>query len=146
MEDTLAGADWGTWVEHSGAVFGARDRARAVVELAASGLRLPPPSRCLSCTPVVIGQAEAIRRAHGVVRAQQRMGPAGFRHLAEWVSDGVCRCPDECLVGPAEYCPHGLASWWFVLRTLDRPDGAAPLPPIRLVPHPDRLDPRRAGE
>jgi hypothetical protein len=27
-----------------------------------------------------------------------------------------------------------------VLRTLDRPDGAPPLPPVVLVPHPDRLD------
>ena len=62
------------------------------------------------------------------------------------MSDRVCRCPDECLVGPAECCPHGLASWWLVLRTMDRPDTAAPLPPVRLVPRPDRLDPRREPE
>ena len=59
------------------------------------------------------------------------------------MSDGGCRCPDECWVAPAEPCPHGLASWWLVLRTMDRPDSAAPLPPYRLVPHPDRFDPRR---
>ena len=55
------------------------------------------------------------------------------------MADGVCRCPDECLVGPAETCPHGLASWWLVLRALDRPS-AVPLPPERLVPHDSRLD------
>jgi hypothetical protein len=50
-------------------------------------------------------------------------------------------------VAPAESCPHGLASWWLVLRTLDRAEGSAgtePLSPERLVPHPDRLDPHRA--
>jgi len=27
----------------------------------------------------------------------------------------------------------------LILTTLDRPDGAASLPPVRLTPHPDRL-------
>ena len=40
--------------------------------------------------------------------------------LAEWVADGVCRCPDECLVGPREWCEHGLASWWLILRALEQ--------------------------
>jgi Family of unknown function (DUF5522) len=56
------------------------------------------------------------------------------------MSDGVCRCPDDCLVTPTESCAHGLASWWLVLRTLDRPDRVAALAPVVLTPHPDRLD------
>ncbi len=57
------------------------------------------------------------------------------------MSDGLCRCPDDCLVEPAQSCPHGLASWWLVLSTLDRPEAPAPIPPVQLTPHPDRLDP-----
>jgi hypothetical protein len=35
--------------------------------------------------------------------------------LAEWLADGVCRCPDECIVAPDQWCEHGLASWALVL-------------------------------
>ena len=35
--------------------------------------------------------------------------------LADWVADGVCRCPDDCLVRPEGVCAHGLASWQLVL-------------------------------
>jgi hypothetical protein len=59
------------------------------------------------------------------------------------MSDGICRCPDDCIVAPTEACAHGLASWWLVLRTIDRPDQARPLPPVRLAPHPDRLESSR---
>lgn len=64
--------------------------------------------------------------------------------IDEWAADGVGRCPDGCMVAPAAPCPHGLASWWLVLRSLDRPGTADPLPPERMVPSPDRLDPARA--
>jgi hypothetical protein len=63
--------------------------------------------------------------------------------IEEWISEGVCRCPDECLVDPAVPCPHGLASWWLVLRCLDRPRGRRPIRPGLLAPHPDRLSPDR---
>jgi Family of unknown function (DUF5522) len=111
------------------------------VELAAG-----PPRRRLSCRPVVVGAAEAIRRTHAWFERNSGWSPPDPDTLADWLCDGVGRCPDECLVSPAECCSHGLASWWLVLRTLDRPNGAAPLPPVRLVPDPDRLDPRRSGE
>ncbi len=48
--------------------------------------------------------------------------------LADWVADGVCRCPDECMVDPTGCCPHGLASWWLILRALGDVDVPA-LPP-----------------
>jgi hypothetical protein len=41
--------------------------------------------------------------------------------LAEWLADGVCRCPDECLVAPEGWCEHGLASWWLILDALPPP-------------------------
>ena len=40
-------------------------------------------------------------------------------NLAEWVADGVCRCPDECIVAPDGWCEHGLASWWLIVQSLD---------------------------
>lgn len=98
----------------------------------------------LSCTAVVRSPAEAIRRTHAWFERNSGWAPPDPDTLAEWLSDGVCRCPDECLVAPAECCAHGLASWWLVLGTLDRPEGAAALAPDVLVPHPDRLDPHRA--
>jgi hypothetical protein len=95
---------------------------------------------------VVSSGPDAIRRTHLWFDRNSGWSPPDAATLAEWMSDGVCRCPDDCLVDPTECCPHGLASWWLVLRTLDRPQGVAPLPPALLTPHPGRLDPRRGRE
>jgi hypothetical protein len=38
--------------------------------------------------------------------------------LAEWLADGVCRCPDECLVASEACCEHGLASWELILAAI----------------------------
>jgi Family of unknown function (DUF5522) len=89
---------------------------------------------------------DAIRRTHEWFERHSGWAPPDPATLAEWMSDGVCRCPDDCWVAPTESCSHGLVSWWLVLRTLDRVDGTTPLPPDRLVPHPDRLSPQRAPE
>ena len=107
---------------------------------------LPPPrtcAACLSCLAVVRSAAEAVRCTHAWFERNSGWAPPDPGTLAEWMADGVCRCPDECLVAPAEWCAHGLASWWLVLCTLDRPTGAPPLAPDQLVPRPDRLDPHR---
>jgi hypothetical protein len=88
--------------------------------------------------------ASAVQRTHAWFDANSGWAPPDPGTLAEWMADGVCRCPDECLVAPAEWCPHGLASWWLVLRTIDRPDRPLGLAPDRLVPASDRLDPSRA--
>jgi hypothetical protein len=45
--------------------------------------------------------------------------------MAEWLADGVCRCPDECLVAPEGCCEHGLASWSIVLAALVEEDRVA---------------------
>jgi Family of unknown function (DUF5522) len=100
---------------------------------------MDPPS----LSDVVLHTPEMIRRTHAWFASNSGWSPPDDTTMAEWMSDGVCRCPDDCLVAPVESCSHGLASWWLVLRTLDRPDAEHPLPPVLVAPHPDRLDPRR---
>ena len=92
---------------------------------------------------MVRSPAAALRRTHEWFGANSGWAPPDPGTLAEWMADGACRCPDECLVLPSAWCAHGLASWWLVLRSLDRAEAPEPLPPERLVPHPDRLDPGR---
>lgn len=62
---------------------------------------------------------EAIRVAHAWFELHSGWAPPDEDTLAEWVADGVCRCPDECLVEPEQWCSHGLASWWLILGALD---------------------------
>jgi hypothetical protein len=72
----------------------------------------PPDAR----TPATAD--EAVRNAHAWFEHNSGWAPPDDDTLAEWLADGVCRCPDECLVGPREWCDHGLASWWLILRAL----------------------------
>jgi Family of unknown function (DUF5522) len=90
---------------------------------------------------VVHTPVEAVLRTHAWFELHSGWSPPDPDTMAEWMSDGLCRCPDDCLVTPVESCPHGLASWWLVVRTLDRIEGAAPLSPDRLIPLPDRFEP-----
>lgn len=46
--------------------------------------------------------------------------PPDEHELADWLADGVCRAPDDCLVDPAGWCEHGLASWKLVLDVVDQ--------------------------
>jgi hypothetical protein len=66
--------------------------------------------------------ARAIANAHAWFELHSGWAPPDADTLAEWVDDGVCRCPDECLVAPDSWCEHGLASWWLILGAVD--DGA----------------------
>ena len=63
--------------------------------------------------------AAAVRNAHAWFEWNSGWAPPDDDTLAEWLADGVCRCPDECLVRPDGWCEHGLASWWLILRDLD---------------------------
>ena len=62
---------------------------------------------------------EAVRRAHEWFEHHSGWAPPDVDTLDEWLADGVCRAPDECLVTPDGWCEHGLASWALVLRALD---------------------------
>jgi hypothetical protein len=61
---------------------------------------------------------DAIENVHHWFELNSGWAPPDPDTLAEWVADGVCRCPDECLVAPLSWCKHGLASWDLVLRDL----------------------------
>ena len=87
---------------------------------------------------MALDAAEAVRNAHAWFETNSGWAPPDPETLAEWMADGVCRCPDECLVAPDGWCRHGLASWWLVLSGLEQAD------PEILTPHPSRLDPDRA--
>ncbi len=64
-------------------------------------------------------QAEAIRSAHEWFHHNSGWAPPDPETLEEWLADGVCRAPDECLVTPAGWCEHGLASWALILADLE---------------------------
>jgi hypothetical protein len=62
--------------------------------------------------------ADAVRNAHTWFEVNTGWAPPTEDELEEWVADGVCRAPDECMVTPQGWCVHGLASWWLVLDAL----------------------------
>jgi hypothetical protein len=62
--------------------------------------------------------AAALARTHEWFAHHSGWAPPDEGTLVEWLADGVCRAPDDCLVTPTTTCPHGLASWWLVLRDL----------------------------
>jgi hypothetical protein len=64
----------------------------------------------------------AVGNAHDWFEHNSGWAPPDDDTLAEWLADGVCRCPDECLVTPDGWCEHGLASWAMVLDALARDD------------------------
>jgi hypothetical protein len=61
--------------------------------------------------------AEAgIRNAHEWFESNSGWAQPDEDDLQEWVADGMCRAPDNCLVTPTGCCAHGLASWWLILE------------------------------
>jgi hypothetical protein len=60
-------------------------------------------------------QRAAIALTHGWFEHHSGWAPPDADTLDEWIADGVCRCPDECLVRPEGVCGHGLASWRLIL-------------------------------
>jgi hypothetical protein len=93
---------------------------------------------------VFVNAAQAIRNAHAWFETNSGWAPPDIDTLTEWIADGVCRCPDECLVAPRAWCEHGLASWWLVLSALDPPSASEPVKPALLLPDPSRLDASRS--
>jgi len=66
----------------------------------------------------------AVRNAHEWFETNSGWAPPDDDTIAEWVADGVCRCPDDCLVTPDGWCEHGLASWALILAALEAEDAA----------------------
>ena len=67
----------------------------------------------------VASVAEAMARTHAWFAVNSGWAPPDPDTLDEWLADGVCRCPDECLVAPDAWCEHGLASWAIVVAELE---------------------------
>jgi hypothetical protein len=63
----------------------------------------------------------AIDRAHEWFHHNSGWAPPDEDTLEEWLSDDVCRAPDDCMTTPAGWCEHGLASWWLILDDLPEP-------------------------
>lgn len=84
----------------------------------------PSGTRPRQNLPVRLTAAGAIANAHAWFELNSGWAPPDADTLAEWLDDGVCRCPDECLVAPDAWCEHGLASWWLILDALDDGVGA----------------------
>ena len=70
--------------------------------------------------PVTDSADQAVRNVLEWFERNSGWAPPDVDTLAEWLADGVCRCPDECLVRPESWCEHGLASWYLVLASLDQ--------------------------
>jgi hypothetical protein len=87
---------------------------------------------------------EAISNAYAWFETNSGWAPPDPDTLVEWTADGMCRCPDDCLVAPDGWCQHGLASWWLILSALDGAGASGRLDPALLAPHPSRLDPTRS--
>ena len=68
--------------------------------------------------------ARAVRAAHEWFEHNSGWAPPDRDTLAEWAADGVCRAPDECLVTPSGWCPHGLASWALILDAETDPESS----------------------
>ena len=62
--------------------------------------------------------AGAVRATHDWFEHHSGWAPPDVDTLDEWLADGVCRAPDECLVTPDGWCEHGLASWALILDAL----------------------------
>jgi hypothetical protein len=61
----------------------------------------------------------AVDAAYTWFEVNSGWAPPDADELAEWLADGVCRAPDECLVAPDGWCEHGLASWKLVLAVVE---------------------------
>ena len=63
---------------------------------------------------------DAVDAAYVWFESNSGWAPPDPDELAEWLADGVCRAPDDCLVAPEGVCEHGLASWKLVLAVADQ--------------------------
>ena len=62
----------------------------------------------------------ALRATYAWFDVNTGWAPPDPEELAEWLADGVCKSPDDCLVAPGEACAHGLMSWDAVLADTEK--------------------------
>ena len=78
-----------------------------------------------TATLAAMTSAEAVGNALSWFEVNSGWAPPDAETLEDWLGDGVCRCPDECLVAPDGWCEHGLASWALILAAVDEADRAS---------------------
>jgi len=99
--------------------------------------------RLVSSYPAVDGVDTALEVTREWLERHSGWAPPDHVTLAEWLADGPCRCPDDCLAEADGWCEHGLASWWLILTEPRRHGTPEHWDPGLLLPHPLRLDLRR---
>lgn len=71
----------------------------------------------------------ALRATYEWCERHSGWAPPDEDTLADWAADGLCRCPDDCLVELGRTCRHGLVTWARVLADLEEGGhGARPTP------------------
>lgn len=65
----------------------------------------------------------ALQRTYTWFEHHSGWAPPDPETLADWAAEGICRCPDDCLVPLGSSCEHGLATWAAVLDA-QSPDSA----------------------
>ena len=65
-----------------------------------------------------LSEDEAVRNAHAWFEVNSGWAPPDDDTLSDWLAEGICRCPDDCLVPAESWCEHGLATWLLILRAL----------------------------
>lgn len=86
---------------------------------------------------------QAVAATHAWLEATAGWDAPDAVTVAGWLAGGSCPCPDGCRVRPPGVCRHGLASWWLLARSVDRPGATPPMGPERVIPLPQRLSPER---
>jgi hypothetical protein len=84
--------------------------------------RIRPPPSLPERDTFLVDAGMAVRNAHRWFETNSGWAPPDGDTVSEWTADGVCRCPDECVVVPDGWCEHGLASWALILAALDEED------------------------
>jgi hypothetical protein len=70
--------------------------------------------------PMGLTAEQSVGNAHAWFEVNSGWAPPDEDTLADWLADGICRAPDDCLVTPDGWCEHGLASWRLILASIDR--------------------------
>lgn len=68
----------------------------------------------------------ALAATHLWFEGNSGWAPPDPETLDDWLAEGSCRAPDDCWVGPAGCCEHGLVSWEVVLDALAEEDRGRP--------------------
>ena len=61
----------------------------------------------------------ALARTYTWFEHNSGWAPPDPETLADWLAEGICRCPDDCLVRVGATCEHGLATWATVLAAAE---------------------------